>query len=396
MKKLLIVDDDIDLCLLLNLYLTRKGFKVSEAHSSKEALSFIEYNPPDLVVCDIRLQDMDGITLMKIVKDNSPDIPFVFITAYDDIKTSSRAMSLGALDYITKPLLPEEVTLSIQKILDKTLVHEPFVKNICVEETNNLQEIVFGDSGFSLNLLKKINLIAPTNHSLIIHGEKGTGKEAIAREIHRRSNRADKPFVVFKTRNFANNITAADLLVQVKNHVESSQTGTLYIDELADLPQDVLLILLKYLQEKTMRKTDDSKDIMLDIRFMAASCENLWHATHNSKLLEDLYLRLNDFSIEVTPLRKRKEDILFFAKHFLDIANIATGKEVKGFTPEVETILKNQLWKENLSELKNLVYKAVLLTSTQLIEASSIPKEIYLAVKNVSAPTLGRSRFFFN
>ena len=265
-----------------------------------------------------------------------------------------------------------------------------------MEETNNLQEIVFGDSGFSLNLLKKINLIAPTNHSLIIHGEKGTGKEAIAREIHRRSNRADKPFVVFKTRNFANNITAADLLVQVKNHVESSQTGTLYIDELADLPQDVLLILLKYLQEKTMRKTDDSKDIMLDIRFMAASCENLWHATHNSKLLEDLYLRLNDFSIEVTPLRKRKEDILFFAKHFLDIANIATGKEVKGFTPEVETILKNQLWKENLSELKNLVYKAVLLTSTQLIEASSIPKEIYLAVKNVSAPTLGRSRFFFN
>lgn len=396
MKKLLIVDDDIDLCLLLNLYLTRKGFKVSEAHSSKEALRFIEYNPPDLVVCDIRLQDMDGITLMKIVKDNSPDIPFVFITAYDDIKTSSRAMSLGALDYITKPLLPEEVTLSIQKILDKNLVHEPFVKNICVEETNNLQEIVFGDSGFSLNLLKKINLIAPTNHSLIIHGEKGTGKEAIAREIHRRSNRADKPFVVFKTRNFANNITAADLLVQVKNHVESSQTGTLYIDELADLPQDVLLILLKYLQEKTMRKTDDSKDIMLDIRFMAASCENLWHATHNSKLLEDLYLRLNDFSIEVTPLRKRKEDILFFAKHFLDIANIATGKEVKGFTPEVETILKNQLWKENLSELKNLVYKAVLLTSTQLIEASSIPKEIYLAVKNVSAPTLGRSRFFFN
>ena len=396
MKKLLIVDDDIDLCLLLNLYLTRKGFKVSEAHSSKEALRFIKYNPPDLVVCDIRLQDMDGITLMKIVKDNSPDIPFVFITAYDDIKTSSRAMSLGALDYITKPLLPEEVTLSIQKILDKNLVHEPFVKNICVEETNNLQEIVFGDSGFSLNLLKKINLIAPTNHSLIIHGEKGTGKEAIAREIHRRSNRADKPFVVFKTRNFANNITAADLLVQVKNHVESSQTGTLYIDELADLPQDVLLILLKYLQEKTMRKTDDSKDIMLDIRFMAASCENLWHATHNSKLLEDLYLRLNDFSIEVTPLRKRKEDILFFAKHFLDIANIATGKEVKGFTPEVETILKNQLWKENLSELKNLVYKAVLLTSTQLIEASSIPKEIYLAVKNVSAPTLGRSRFFFN
>ena len=152
MKKLLIVDDDIDLCLLLNLYLTRKGFKVSEAHSSKEALSFIEYNPPDLVVCDIRLQDMDGITLMKIVKDNSPDIPFVFITAYDDIKTSSRAMSLGALDYITKPLLPEEVTLSIQKILDKNLVHEPFVKNICVEETNNLQEIVFSDSEISAAL----------------------------------------------------------------------------------------------------------------------------------------------------------------------------------------------------------------------------------------------------
>ena len=396
MKKLLIVDDDIDLCLLLNLYLTRKGFKVSEAHSSKEALSFIEYNPPDLVVCDIRLQDMDGITLMKIVKDNSPDIPFVFITAYDDIKTSSNAMSSGALDYITKPLFPEEVTLSIQKILDKDLIKEPFFKTICEEETNNLQEIVFSDSEISLALLKQINLIAPTNYSVIIHGEKGTGKEAIAREIHRRSIRADKPFVVFKTRNFADNITAADLMVQVKNYVETSQKGTLYIDELADLPEDILLILLKYLQDKTMRRTATSKEIFLDIRFMAASCENLWHTKQNSKLLEDLYLRLNDFSIEVLPLRQRKEDILFFAKHFLQVANTATGKNINGFTPEVEIILKNQLWKENLCELKNLVYKAVLLTSTQMIETSSIPKEFYLAGKNESAPDSGKSRFFFN
>ena len=396
MKKLLIVDDDIDLCLLLNLYLTRKGFKVSEAHSSKEALSFIEYNPPDLVVCDIRLQDMDGITLMKVVNDNSPDIPFVFITAYDDIKTSSKAMSSGALDYITKPLFPEEVTLSIQKILDKDLIKEPFFKTICEEETNNLQEIVFGDSEISLALLKQINLIAPTNYNVIIHGEKGTGKEAIAREIQRRSNRAHKPFVVFKTKNFANNITAADLMVQVKNYVETSQNGTLYIDELADLPEDILLILLKYLQDKTMRKTATSKEILLDIRFMAASCENLWHAKQNSKLLEDLYLRLNDFYIEVLPLRQRKEDILFFAKHFLKVANTATGKNVNGFTPEVETILKNQLWKENLCELKNLVYKAVLLTSTQLVETSSIPKEFYQAGKNQSAPDSGRSRFFFN
>ena len=291
MKKILIVDDDIDLCLLLNLYLTRKGYNVTEAHSSMEALSYIKYNHPDLVVCDIRLQDMDGITLMKIVKDNSPDIPFVFITAYDDIKTSSRAMSLGALDYITKPLLPEEVTLSIQKILDKTLVHEPFVKNICVEETNNLQEIVFGDSGFSLNLLKKINLIAPTNHSLIIHGEKGTGKEAIAREIHRRSNRADKPFVVFKTRNFANNITAADLLVQVKNHVESSQTGTLYIDELADLPQDVLLILLKYLQEKTKGISGELSFTIFIKVIPSISCNRMSQTTRSGGLYS---IKLNE------------------------------------------------------------------------------------------------------
>lgn len=396
MKKILIVDDDTDLCLLLNLYLTRKGFKVSEAHSSEEALSFIRYNHPDLVVCDIRLQDMDGISLMKIVKDNSPEIPFVFITAYDDIKTSSNAISSGALDYITKPLFPEAVTQSIQKILDKDHIHQPIIKATCEEESNNLQVLVFGDSEISRKLIYQINLIAPTNKSVIIHGEKGTGKEAIAREIHRRSNRADKPFVVFKTRNFANNITAADLMVQVKDYVETSQRGTLYIDELADLPEDVLLILLKYLQEKTLRKTVNSKNISLDVRFMAASCENLWHAKQNSKLLEDLYLILNDFCIEVLPLRQRKEDILFFANHFLDIANTATGKHIKGFTAEVEIILKNQLWKENLGELKNLVYQAVLLTSTPLVEASAIPKEFYPAVKNEPATNSGRSRSFFN
>ena len=165
---------------------------------------------------------------------------------------------------------------------------------------------------------------------------------------------------------------------------------------MADLPEDVLLILLKYLKEKTMRKTGNSKDIILDIRFMAASCENLWLAKQNSKLLEDLYLRLNDFSIEVLPLRQRKGDILFFANHFLDIANTATGKHIKGFTPEVEIILQHQPWKENLSELKNMVYKAVLLTSTQLVEVSSIPKEFYQAVTTEPAPNSGRSRSFFN
>ena len=396
MKKLLIVDDDIDLCLLLNLYLTRKGFKVSEAHSSKEALSFIQYNPPDLVVCDIRLKDMDGISLMKIVMNNSQDIPFVFITAYDDIKTSSNAMSLGAVDFITKPLFPEEVTTSIEKMLNKDLIHETFIKNNFQEESNNLQGLVFGDSEISRKLIYQINLIAPTNFNVIIHGEKGTGKEAIAREIHRRSNRASKPFVVFKTKNISNNNIVANLLVQIKDFIETSQTGTLYFDELADLPEDVLLILLKYLQEKTLWKTDNLKDSTLDIRFMAASCENLWHAKQNSKLLEDLYLRLNDFSIEILPLRQRKEDILFFAKHFLDIANTASGKNVKGFTPEVEIILKNQLWKENLRDLKNMVYKAVLLTPTQLVDTDSLPLEIYMAGKNEPAPHSGRSRFFFN
>ncbi len=396
MKKLLIVDDDLDLCLLLNLYLTREGFKVTEAHSSKEALSSIGYNPPNLVICDIRLQDMDGISLMKIVKDSSPNIPFVFITAYDDIKISSNAFSHGALDYITKPLFPEEVSLSIQKILEKAIIDEPVIDHSYDEETNDLQVLVFGNSEFSKKLNYQINLISPTNNRVIIHGEKGSGKESVAREIHQRSHRASKPFVVIKTRNFPNNITSADLAVQVKKYIQSSQYGTLYIDEMADLPEDVLLIFLKYMQEKTMGKTGYSKENALDIRFMAASCENLWHANQNSKLLEDLYLLLNDFSIEILPLRQRKEDILVFADHFLGIANTATGKHIKGFTPEVELIVKNQHWKENLSELKNLVYKAALNTTTDWVEISAIPKEFYQAVKTESPPNPGRSRSIFN
>ena len=229
--------------------------------------------------------------------------------------------------------------------------------------------------------------MAPTSYSVIIYGETGSGKESIAQEIHNRSKRSSKTFIAIDCGALSKELAASELFGHEKGSFtgavnqkigcfELANGGTIFLDEVANLPYDVQVSLLRVVQERKMRRVGGTKDIDLDVRILIASNELLWNATRTGKFREDLYHRFNEFSIEIPPLRERRDDIMLFAGHFLQTTNEELGKQVKGFDPDVEEIFKKYVWYGNLRELKNVIKRATLLTEGEFIEASSLPFEI--------------------
>lgn len=400
-EKILIIDDDRDMCLVLKRFLSKHGFEAIEANSGKKALDILEGTSPDLILCDFKLEDMDGTTILKNIKDKLPAVPVIIITGYSNIKTAVEVMRLGAIDYVTKPLLPDEILVTIKRALKDPV---PAVTTTSTEEHNgnrtqmltgkkgDSQIYIFGNSPDFKNILNQIDLVGPTNYSVIIYGESGSGKEAIAQEIHKRSKRADKPFIAIDCGALSKELAGSELFGHEKGSFtgavgqkigsfELANGGTILLDEIANLPYDVQVSLLRVTQERKMKRVGGTKDIDLDVRIIVASNEKLWDACRNGKFREDLYHRFNEFQINVPPLRERKNDVMIFANHFLNITNQELGKNVRGFTPEVETIFQNYVWHGNLRELKNVIKRATLLTDSELIDVKSIPFEVSNYIK---------------
>jgi len=395
MQKILVIDDDRDMRFLLLRYLKKNDFEVFEAESGKSALAFLSKNQPDLILCDFKLGDTSGNSLLKEIKERYHDIPVIMITGYADIKIAVEVMKLGAYDYVIKPLIPDEILLTIRKALAGVAKDDPtLVKTspMLLKEqagTTVSGQYIFGDSPVFKSLLEQINRVAPTNYSVIIYGETGSGKEAIAQEIHKKSSRKSKPFVAIDCGALSKELAGSELFGHEKGAFTGAQAqkignfeiangGTIFLDEIANLPYDVQVSLLRVVQERKMRRVGGTKDIELDVRIIVASNELLWDNTRQNKMRfrEDLYHRFNEFTITVPPLRERKDDIKIFAQHFLALTNSELGKNVKGFTPEVDEIFKNYIWYGNLRELKNVIKRVVLLTDTDYIEARSLPFEI--------------------
>ncbi len=402
-QKILVVDDDNDMCMLLNRFLTRKGFEVIGINSGGAALAWMQKSKPDLMLTDFRLDDMTGAQLMSQTKVMHPDVPVIVITGYSDVKDAVEVMKMGAYDYVTKPLIPDEILMTIKKALEESPA-EPVVaktENTSKSRTDtsapaggaksmqtaNAGQYIFGDSPEFAAILAQIDLVAPTNFSVIIYGESGSGKEAIAQQIHQRSNRAKKPFVAIDCGALSKELAASEMFGHVKGSFtgavtdkvgsfETANEGTIFLDEIANLSYDVQVSLLRVIQERKMRRVGSNKDITLDVRIIVASNEKLWEAARTGKFREDLYHRFNEFSIEVPPLRKRRTDLMTFANHFLNATNTELNKEVKGFSKEVEEIFLNYSWPGNLRELKNVVKRATLLTAGKWVEPVSLPFEI--------------------
>jgi two-component system response regulator HydG len=402
MKKIVVVDDEADICFLLKRFLSKNDFIVETAQNGKDGLALIDSVSPDLVMTDFRLGDITGTELLTAIKAKRPNVPVLIITGYSDIKVAVSVMKLGAYDYITKPLFPDEILVTVKKAIadaessknDEIEYSTPVAgeasesaKPARRSNSRTKAGYVMGQSDVSDNLFKQVDLVAPTNFSVIIYGESGSGKEAIAQEIHNRSRRKDMPFVAMDCGAISKELAGSELFGHEKGsftgalqtkigHFEMANGGTLFLDEVSNLSYEIQVALLRVVQERKMRRIGGSKEIDLDVRIIVASNERLLESAKNGKFREDLYYRFNEFTIEVPALRNRRDDMMLFANSFLDTTNAELNKNVSGFSEEVKSDFLSYSWPGNLRELKNVIKRATLLSDGDLIEEKSLPFEI--------------------
>ncbi len=396
MKKILIVDDEVNTALLLSKFLTRNGFEVSTASnggSAMEQLRNVEY---DLVLCDFRLEDTDGREMLKNIKSQYPKTGVIIITGYSDIKMAVELIKMGAYDYITKPLYPDEILNTINKAIEThhALVTEPQEELATVSSSKSSKEkqvmageFVVGKSKASKELLRQIELVAPTTYSVIILGESGTGKESVAKSIHLNSPRRDQPFIAMDCGSLTKELAQSEFFGHEKGsftgalytkigHFEMANGGTLFLDEVGNLSYDIQAALLRTVQERKVKRIGSTREIDLDVRIIVATNENLMDSIQKGKFREDLYHRFNEFTIYMPPLRDRGSDIMLMAEHFLKIANKELGRNVRYFSPEVEECFMTYRWTGNIRELKNVIRRAALLTEGDTVQAKALPLEI--------------------
>jgi two-component system response regulator HydG len=394
-KRVLVIDDDMDLCLLLGKLLTKNGYETEAAYTGNKGLARFKEKKFDAVICDYRLGDMEGKTVLTELKKADPSVVVLIITGYSDIKTAVELIKLGAFDYITKPLIPDEVLSILNKAFQEpssSETREPVRPGATRRSTGDSkylnEQFMVGKSATTRALYTQIDIVAGTNYSIILYGESGTGKEVIARTIHDLSDRRDKPFVAMDCGTLSKELAGSELFGHVKGaftgalqdkegHFELADGGTLFLDEVGNLSLEVQATLLRVIQERKFKRVGGNKEMNVDVRIIVASNESLQDGYRKGKFREDLYHRFNEFSINLPPLRSRREDILPFADFFLAKTNQELGKDVAGFDEEVLQKFMEYTWPGNLREFRNVVRRAVLLTAPgEKINASCLPWEI--------------------
>ncbi len=402
MAHILVIDDNLEICQLLDRFLTKKGHQVQTTISGKTGLEYVKRTRFDLIFCDFKLREMDGREILSKVKELSPSTQVVIITGYGDVKVAVEVIKNGAFDYITKPLIPDEILLLIERsLLLKKEDHSHLVNFLRPDEmyqsqnaqTNSSREnYLRGVGKESKKLYKEVQLVAPTNLSVIIYGESGAGKENIAKIIHEQSSRAGKPFVAIDCGALTKELAGSELWGHEKGSFTGAHTdkvgqfeladgGTIFLDEISNLSYEIQVGLLRLVQERKLRRIGGSKDRLIDVRILVASNEDLRESVKRGKFREDLFFRFNEFSITVPPLRERKDDIAAFSIHFLELANEELKKNLTGFDPEVIEVFLNYEWPGNLREMRNVIRRAILLSNGKSISLSGLPPEVVYSRK---------------
>jgi two-component system response regulator HydG len=347
MKKILIIDDEVNVGLLLSKFLTRNGFEVDTASNGSSGMEYLKVNNYNLVLCDFRLEDTDGREMLKNIKALYPKTGVIIITGYSDIKMAVELIKMGAYDYITKPLYPDEILNTITKAIETQYALQEMDNNYSTPDKPQKEskkqvltgEFVVGTSKASKELLKQIELVAPTNYSVIISGESGTGKESVAQSIHLNSLRANQPFIAMDCGSLTKELAASEFFGHEKGsftgafytkigHFEMANGGTLFLDEVANLSYEIQAALLRTVQERKVKRIGSTKEIDLDVRIIIATNENLQEGILKGRFREDLYHRFNEFGIHMPPLRERGNDIMMLADHFLNVANRELDRKV--------------------------------------------------------------------
>lgn len=377
MSKILFVDDDSVFAMMLKNWLQKRGYDVTTASTVAEGYRCFKETEYNLAIVDLRLPDGMGIELLKKMKNTNAAIPVIMLTGYADINTAVKSMQYGAYDYLTKPIPPEELLSKIKQVLAKKTIEkkEPSTSNY-----------IEGVDEKSRKLYHHLSLVAPTDMSVLIRGESGTGKEYVAQRIHDLSRRNKARFVAVDCGSIPKDLAASEFFGHIKGSftgavtdkmglLEEADGGTIFLDEVGNLNYDIQVLLLRALQEKRIKPVGGTVDKQVDIRVISATNENLEEAVARGEFREDLYHRLNEFTLVIPPLRERQADIPLFLNLFLDQANRELGKEVVGFAQDVERLLTDYRWSGNLREMKNMVRRSCLLTQGDYVERSALSDE---------------------
>ncbi len=385
--KLLVVDDEDIVRESLCDWLSSVGYKVLTAKCGDEALEIIKLKKIKIMVADLIMPGMDGIELMKKARDIVPTISTVIITAHGTIQTAITAMREGAYDFIEKPFCPEKVELIIRNLVEHhNLVEENITLRRKIEDKHSFEGII-AKSPKMIKIFELIKTVAPTNTTVLITGESGTGKEIVARAIHHQSHRRNKPFIVTSCAALPESLLESELfgyekgsftgaVERRKGKFEAADTGTLFLDEIGEIDGNTQVHLLRALEEKKITRIGSNEEIGVNVRIIAATNKKLRTLIEQEKFREDLYYRLNVVTIDLPPLRSRREDILPLAEHFLKKYAKENDRPVRSFSAEVVEFMLNYDWPGNVRELENMIERGVVLSKDKAITLAEFPQEL--------------------
>jgi two-component system response regulator HydG len=383
MAAVLIIEDDSTFAQIIAGFLSKNDFQVTTISNVAKALSLIAQDNFQLLLVDYRLPDGTGIDILNYRRETGLNVPAIIMTSFNDVRTAVKAIQLGATDFITKPINPDELLMIIKSSLQpKTTSKE------------TLSNFIKGKSEVATRLYQHIDLVAETDMSVVIQGESGTGKEFAARTLHQQSKRKNKPFVAIDCGALSKDLAASELFGHVKGaftgalndkkgSFEVANGGTIFLDEIGNLSYEVQVKLLRALQERVIQPLGSNKQINVDVRIITATNDDLVNSIKGGEFREDLYHRINEFKIQLPPLRERGPDLALFIDHFTTLSNQELNRNVTEIDKETKSLLLKYDWPGNLRELRNVIKRMVLLAQGNVATADTLPDEMKLAVSNV-------------
>ncbi len=387
MRRVLVVDDEENIRLVVKSLLRKNGYEVGVADSGEAALGMVDSFGPDVILTDVRMPKMGGLDLLATLRAKQHPATVIVMSAYGNIDMALEAMKAGAYDYISKPFKPEELILVLRKAEEReTLRRENRALKEQIKGKEQFQSILAKSPSMTA-IFKIITKITEFKTTVLISGESGVGKELVAKAIHNSSSRKTRPFVAINCGAIPENLLESELFGHKKGAFtdasadrhglfEEANGGTLFLDEIGELPLNLQVKLLRVLQEETIRKLGDAKDIKVDVRIIAATHRDLSAEVTAGRFREDLFYRINVLPIVVPPLRERREDIAILLDHFLDRNNARLGTQIRGVSAEARKVLMDYSWPGNVRELENTIERAMVLCDTDLVQAPDLPDRI--------------------
>ncbi|GMV11854.1 MAG: sigma-54-dependent Fis family transcriptional regulator [Polyangiaceae bacterium] len=387
MRRVLVVDDEENLRLVLRTLLRRNGYEVETAGSGEDALGLVDSFGPDFVITDVRMPKMGGLDLLATLKAKGNDATVIVMSAYGNTDLALEAMKGGAYDYIQKPFKPDEVVLTLRKAEERELLRR---ENRALREEirkEHKYEDILAKSPNMQAIFRTISKIAEYKTTVLITGESGSGKELVARAIHRRSSRRGGPFVPVNCGAIPENLLESELFGHKKGAFtdaiadrrglfEEADGGTLFLDEIGELPLGLQVKLLRVLEDEKIRRLGEARDIKVNVRIITATHRDLNAETRAGRFREDLYYRLNVLPIHVPPLRERREDIPLLIEHFITRNNARLGTNIRGMDSEARRLLYEYAWPGNVRELENTIERAMVLAEGDQLVAADLPERV--------------------